>query len=276
MADSDPVDTITRENWILSLSEDVLLALFDIRNVTYSQGPSPSAPQQIPTDDPRANTTALPGTADVIFYLQLTSYYRYRLPAGDLLPWLLNNPSAGSIWASLGVILLGLTSSNADIDVAARWFPMSWTSPQGSVSDVSNFNEDEVYSQAMFPCTKTYVNTPDTADRGDGYSCWFRLAGDATVEGSTITPAAVMALLNSEDIRAEVAASLGGGIALSMVAMENFPRTAKSFAAYSTAAQDDYSAQKSYFAAGLVVWFVLTVGALMALWVWTGSGRTMS
>jgi hypothetical protein len=236
--------------------------------MTYIQSPSQSSPPRIPINDPRANTTTLPNAADVIFLLHLGSAFRYRLPTGRLLPSLLNAPSAGTIWADLGMILLGLTTSNNDIDTAAKWFPMSWTSPQGTVQDASAFAEDTMLGQAMFPCTAAY------GQGGDGFNCWFRLSSDAVLSDVSITPTSVMALLNSAAIRAEIAQNIGGGVSLDIVNLNQFPRKTQNFQEIVDSGQSDYSQKKSYFAAGLVVWFVLTAAALLFLWVWTGSGRT--
>ncbi|CUG92194.1 membrane-associated protein, putative [Bodo saltans] len=275
MTGSPADDTIARENWVLSLSDATLQSLFGIASLTFAQVPSPQPSTQISVSDPRANTTSLPAATDVFFLLRLTSYYRYRLPGSwQFLPWRLNDPSAGTIWASIGTILLGLNATNANIDFTASWFPISWTSPQGSINTVNAFNEDEMYSQGMFPCNQAYLDTPDPEDAGDGFNCWFSLAPDATGL-STISSAQVMALLNSAPIRAQIAASIGGGVSLDMVPKISYSRAIVDFDTIKTKAQDDYTTKKSYFAAGMVVWLVVVVAALTGLWVWTGSGRNM-
>jgi hypothetical protein len=178
------------------------------------------------------------------------------------------------IWAALGSILLGLDASPVNISVAAQWFPITSLGPQGSINTtIDAFSVDDLFSQMMFPCSQAYFeDVQDTRDDGDGFTCWINIASNPP--STSVTTSQVMALLNAASIRAQVAASISGGVALDILPVTSLYRIV-SFDSIATAAQDDYTKKKSYFAAGLIATLVVVIAVLAGLWVWTGSGRTM-
>lgn len=266
------MQTISSENWLLSTNRNDLFPWYGIQALTYNVQPEPMAPFISP-NDVRANTSHLFLADDYRFLLSFTTLYRYRLPNGVPLPWLMSRPSLATIWASLGWQLLGLTSDK--INITALWFPMNHVGESGAVELIVPANDSHQYDQSMFSCAPAYIPSADV----DGFNCWFNLALGRLVNhsGVTVTTSTVLALLNSESVRQQIVDNIGGAVSLQMVPVTELPPQLF-FGGFQQIADDataKYNTEKGYFAAGLSVTFIVVMCLLVGLWIWTGSGRTM-
>lgn len=263
-------NVIEAENQLLSKSDQSWwLDPYAIVNpIVLLPYPPPPDPRPLP-----ANITVTPSIEspdNYFFMLSFYGNYRFRgvAPSRALVPWLLNRPLMPSTWQQLGIILMNHVPSNdtavvyQQVTDAAFAFPMRNLDRRGNQMYISSLTISELTSIMDSNCDLVAIPLM--------YTCWF------VVNSSHPSSSFLLGALLNPDVRRYISSSMDGLASVRYINQSDYSKRLMSFDPVKVAAKAEYVRQKGLFAAGIVTVFILVIGSLMALWIWTGSGRTMA